>query len=418
MQRTAGHISAVLRRVIYIGCGIQIVLGLCWIVCALSRALSSGKGFGECVIRMPALLCFGGVLWFFLGAFRKGNPFCRAFCVAGIMSFPMILPFLLQPDRRMLFTAFLLLEWGSLIRSDRERQEDILGKKGLLWFAAGLLFWIAAGSFSWICLAVGLIPLLVLLFRIRGKQSLRLLFAVLATAGMVTAAGKLLHPVDVLVHLADRIAWSSLYVEYDRLPLEDRKALKYDVMVETTYETDGIERVLVPSLLERRGEEGLHTVLKHMIANAWEFQRPKVLKEMVWDFAGYVMTPPVFLLQLQGRAYDSCSGVNYRDLLLPAPVLGSFYMQYSCLWFLTGIVLRVCRIFLDRIGTKGLGKEGLRTVFFVGSCFPAMVFLQALLYTLSGAGKMDYANTGLILVAWLTFLVRGCYGEDQYEEDN
>lgn len=408
MRKTAGHVSAVLRRLILIGCSIQIVLGLCWMFCALSNTLSSGKGGWEGVVCVPVILITGWVLWFFLGALRKGKPFCRAFCVAAVLSFPMILPFLLAPDVRLLTTLLLLLQWGCLIRSIGRVQSGCLDRQGFWWFLAGFFCWMAAGIISEISLAVGMVPLLVFLFRLRGRHSVRLLFAVLAMAGIVTAAGQFFRPAEPLVHLADRIAWSSLYAEYDRLPLDDRKALKYEVMVEGTYETDGVEKVLVPALTERRGKEGMEKVLKHMIANAWEFQRTKVCKEILWDFAGYVLAPPVFLMQVQGRAYDSFSGLNYRNLLLPAPVLGSYYMRYGCFWFLTGLILRCCMLAADRIRGKHFFKEDSEEKRFAVICFPGILFVQAFLYTMSGAGKMDYRSCCLILMIWLAFLAGGC----------
>ena len=404
MQDFPGRCAAVAGRVLFIGFGIQIVLGILWMCNAFVRWDSLGEGI-VCVMEMAAL---GGAVAFVL---KRGQGFgLGLFEVLGVLTFPMVLQCLMELDARVFASALLLLQTGAVLRAVRSRAE----KEFRIAWGLSLGAWMAAGLIRGEYLYFGVVPMAVGLFCIRRSEGKRLwnhIVPVLATAGIIFGVGSFYQErVQILPCLVSRISWTTLYDSYTQMPEERSSLINYDKMVDSAYEVVGIEEVLIPSLerdLDRRELEGL---LRELMATSWRNNKKRVLKEIVWDMAGYTAAPIVLPMQLQGRAYDSYSGINYRQILLPAPRLGKLYMDYGCWWFAVAVTLRAA---------MGL-IAGRRPAGAVFTAWTLTAFLMAFGYTMSGAGKMDYKNTLFILCGWLVWVgaVMGTGGNGRESDED
>lgn len=358
MQNRLKHLAAVIRRVIFIGFSVQIVLGILW----MYNAFAGLHSFGEGIVCVGQILLLGMAVFF--GAFPLRGKFAAFFTVLSVITFPMVMQCLLKADLRVAAAACMLTAVGCIARhAGPEQGKESRRRKG----------WIG-GACVFLCLGI-------------------------------LGYGLTEPKTDMLTRLGSRVAWTTLYNSYERLPQEIRDPMDYDLVAESTYEATGIESVLVPSLEEIFGRQKGRDVLVLMIRNSWEFHRNRILKEILWDEAGYLAAPVILPLQLAGRAYESYSGLNYRQLLQPAPSLGSLYMGYGCLWFVTAAFLRIGLWLIAKSGAEdGSGQPAFGKA--AGVLAGLAILGMSLWYTLSGAGKMDYRNALFILCIWLLLMAR------------
>lgn len=387
MQDFLERCTAVVRRVLFIGFGIQIVLGILWMCNAFARWDSLGEGI-VCVMEMAAL---GGAVAFLL---KRGQGFALGlFEVLGVLSFPMVLQCLTKPDVRVFASALLLLQTGAVLRATKRRTDREF------WVAWGtsLCAWMAAGLFCGEYLYFGMVPMVVGLFcigRSRGKSLWNHMVLVLATAGIIFGVGSFYQErVQIMPCMVSRISWTTLYDSYDQMPEERNSLINYDKMVDSTYDVAGIEEVLIPSLERKLNKGEIEELLLELMATSWRNNKKRILKEIMWDMAGYSAAPIVLPMQLRGRAYDSLSGINYRQILLPAPQLGKLYMDYGCWWFVVALALRATMGLMAR-------RRPPRAAFVT---WTLTALMMAFGYTMSGAGKMDYKNILFILCGWLVW---------------
>lgn len=389
MQDFLERCTAVANRVLFIGFGIQIVLGILWMCNAFARWDSLGEGI-VCVMEMAAL---GGAAAFLLN--REQGLALGLIEVLGVLTFPMVLQCLMEPDVRVLASALLLLQTGAVLRAVRSRTDREF------WVAWGisLCAWMAAGLLLGEYLYFGMVPMMVGLFcigRSKRKNLWNHMVLVLATAGMIFGVSSFYQErARITPCLVSRISWTTLYDSYGQMSEERNSLINYDKMIDSTYDVTGIEEVLIPSLERKLNKGEIKELLRELMATSWRNNKKRILKDIMWDMAGYNAAPIVLPMQLQGRAYDSLSGINYRQILLPAPRLGKLYMDYGCWWFVVALALR---------GAMGLVARKR----FDGAAFMAWTLtaiMMALGYTMSGAGKMDYKNTLFILCGWLVWVV-------------
>lgn len=392
-QTILTHCTAVIRKVTFIGFGVQIILGILWMCNAFAGLHSPGKG----IVCVGEIVSFSAAVYFVLGSVRKLERWKSCFVILSVITFPMIMQCLVTVDTRVPAAALLLAEVGCILRElcpgEQERRWWFPALGAGCWLAAGLL----RGEYLWI----GMIPMLfyILLERDVARQGIifvwRRVLLTLAVAGLIVGIGSFYRsPADAMTVLADRVAWTSLYTSYNELPQEYRWKIKYHELIECSYEATGVEEVLVPFLMEKRGEETTRLFLKELIAVAWRDNRNKIVKEIVWDFAGYTLPELIVPMQLKGRAYESYTGINYRQILQTAPRLGKIYMDFGCWWFVAALVLRMAVwVFAERdVRWRNLFLIGLTALF----C--------ALWYTMIGAGKMDYKNTLFVICVWIIWM--------------
>lgn len=339
----------ILSRVIFIGFSIQIVLGILWMGNAFARLNNPGEGI-VCVIFMSltgAVICFvNRSIW---GAwnFRK-----ECFVVLSILTFPFVMQMLMNPDYRLGIMLLVLLTLGVALRIVRKKREV---------------------KIFLIVLGFGLLELGVVI----GIESLN--------QGWTPMS----------IRVTERIAWTTLYKSYERLPQEKRINVNYEEFASSTHDVFGVREVLVPGLLEDLGEEETGQFLAELRVLSWQYEKKQIVKEIIWDAAGYTLSPVVLLLQLEGRAYESYAGKNYRELLMPCPELGKIYTTYSCWWFAIALAISGLIWVENRFNRKW--KVNRLKLLIVLIAQSGMI----LWYTMDSAGKMDYKNTLFVLCMWL-----------------
>lgn len=364
MQRLSEHCALVIRKIIWIGFGIQIVLGVLWMCNAFVEMSDFGKGI-VCVGQI--ILLGAAVLFAFSRAGRLAGK--ELFVLASILTFPMIMQCLITPDARVLTAAFLLFAWGCLVRIKEKMIGSLFGT----------------------CLTVFLI--------LAGAASLLLPEA----------------KTDFSARIAGRVIWTTLYHEFDFLPQDKQDLIDYDVLTESTYEAVGLETILIPDMDETLGKEQSRELLGEMISLTWEYSRNRVIKEIAWDEAGYLVPPLILPLQLSGRAYESYAGINYRQMLSVAPGLSSVYMRFGCVWFLFALVMRFILVLLNG------AAAGFRRFFDIAAKRASILYggvsviLISAWYTLNSAGRMDYKNSLYILCVWLIWIAGVNSGENLKE---
>lgn len=346
--------SEVSNRIIVLGFLVQIVLGVLWMGSAFVGDYVSGKGI-VCVVQM---LLLGGTIYFVSPQLSTKK---RLFLSLAVLTFPMMMQSFLRMEFRLIGAVLLLLGLG-IVR----RWKGAIGIWGKKHFAPVMLCLVVSGSFA-------------------------------------ISYGQL-KEYDLLTRLAGRIVWTDLYARYGELSDEERKFVPYWDMVEASEDSLGMETVLVPSMVEKFGEKKSRELLLRMMQMSVKKNKKNLIKEIFWDESGYVLSPVVVMLQWKGRGYESYTGINCRELLLPAPKLGDFYMRYSYCLFAIALCLRIfCWIVQGAKIKKGM------------LVYAAVIsMLLSGIYTLSGAGKMDYKNTLFILCLWLLFIVNG--EEDTVDE--
>lgn len=390
MDRLAGHISAVLGRVIFIGFSVQIALGLLWMRSAFAF-LELKEGF----VCAGQLLAACGAGWFFLRCAGVEKGWRRIWGSMAMVTFPMNMQCHMAVGTWSVLSSLLLSELACVVLA--LRKED----KKTLWQAV-LGLWLAAGLIQWKYLWIGAAPALFLWARQafcpgRKKKAWIWLALIAAVGGMIAGVGSLYQErTKPEACLASRMAWTTLDKAYDIWPQEWRDKIDYWTVSMASYEAGGIKKVLLPYLEETVGEEEAGHFLVKISQIAWERDPFRIMKEIAWDALGYLAPPTVLPLQLQGRAYDSYSGINYRQILMAAPRLGKGYMDYGCWWFMAGIGLCILLMaFRPR-------KISWRCLWLV--CLTAAVSIGC--DVMSGAGQMDYRNSVCIMCLWIAGMIQ------------
>lgn len=375
MQAILKHCTAVLGRFIFIGFSVQIVLGILW----MCNAFAGFNGPGEGIVCVGAVLLFGGVVWFAKGGLCQNSKRWKdLFAVLAVLTFPFVMQCMVKPDVRLLVAAVLLFYLGYLGRCFDRWKEG------------------------------------------KGKEKIVLFMGLVLMTGGLTVGTDVLQNgwTPISTRLTERMVWTTLYDTYAGLPQELRESVDYHKMVESTYEATGMREQFVPSLIEELGEEQAAEMLGQFRVTAWQLNKKQILKEIFWDAAGYSVSPVVVELQLAGRAYDSYTGMNYRELLLPAPKLGKLYTDYSCWWFGIALVAVAFAHVLRFWGEKALnekkaliGKKASmeKKRYVLGKWLVAATVCMGMVayYALDGAGRMDYKNTLLVLCIWLLWMAGG-----------
>lgn len=358
------HGTAVLGRMIFIGFSVQIVLGLLWMYNAFSGFVKPGEG----IVCVCAILLLEAALWFLVGALL---PDCcrwqKVFVTLCVVTFPFVAQSLMYPDVRIFFTALLLLLAGAVLRRLGRRE----GQSVLKILCILVVFQIGA---------VGL------------------------TVGTDVSLNGW---TSVCVRLTERTAWTTLYKCYNRLPEAVGEKIDYSTLVNSSVEAVGIRNILAPYLMEKYGTEEGEAVLTAFRETAWTYEKKQIIKEIVWDTAGYILSPVIVPLQLEGRAYESYTGRNYAELLQPAPQLGKFYTRYSCRWF---TVAMAAALVVYGAGLFG-GKKKPKLLLWGGTIYTGAS--MAVWYIADGAGRMDYKNTLFVLCLWLIWLAGGVRDEQK-----
>ena len=460
MQKACKAFFTVAGGVLFIGFSVQIVLGICWLACNFWGYQQLGESALYVEIS-KSFICdeYEGILYPVLILMARGIedffriPYhyilyllqlCLAFAAAfrllqsaGVMgkaltvwaslalfTFPMAMQCHLAVLPDSLTGSFLLLELSFAF--DILRQGGELRSRQLI---KVLAFWLLAALMQPVYLYPGAVPVIFLFlfgmaksWKANKKKILYNGIMILAFAGMISGVQDLtqvegyygrVHP-SLNASLMSRCAW--LYAEYgyELWPGEAKEAVPWEQVVQVSYYADNVERMLAIPIEEAVGEERAEEIFGEIAQIAWLHHRSKIVHNAAWDVVGYAFSPLVLQRQLTGKAYDSYSGRNYDIMRAGTPQLTEYYLNYSCWWFAAGLGLAV----LVQAGVVlkalyGAWRRTSRISFHGGKVLSVLICLftsgvLVLLYSLRGAGMMDYKKSVVVTLLWLLWALLSC----------
>lgn len=400
------HVRAVIKGMLATGFTLQILLGIIWMCCNFGQVQDfnwldlerEGSGGGIFVLcrslfgllgRQPALLYVLQLGFAFYAGYRFLKKHVaerisadanrrRGFCVWGslaLLTFPFamqchlaILPYSAMGSLFLLMLSFLLEAAGS--GSGDERQDKSQCKNNGKRRAGKVVMALVCGGLA------------VILAGSTDADS--------NGQGGVWGRG-------VEAALASRFAWPDIWNDFGYWP-EELRTLAEDVMWETTY-CPGNMDILLEALEERAGETAAKEYYSQIAGIGWQNHKSIIVRQMGWDVLGYLVTPLVFPLQMRGEAYDSYTGRNYEAMGMHTPVLTRYYVYYGCWWFGCCLVLSLVMslLWLPEGGSRW--KTVLTTA---GICILA-AGIPVFLYTMRGAGFLDYKCTVAVNELWLVW---------------
>ena len=460
MQKAGKAFFTVAGGVLFIGFSIQIVLGLCWMVCNFPGY----QQFGESALYVEiskSFICdeYEGILYPVLIWLARGIedffliPYhyilyllqlCMAFAAAyrllrsagvkgkaatvwgslAMLTFPMAMQCHLAVLPDSLTSSFLLLELSFAF--DMLRQGGELRSRQLI---KVLAFWLLAALMQPVYLYLGAVTVIFLFlfgmaksWKANKKKILYNGIMILAFAGMISGVQDLTQVEGYYgrVHqslnasLMSRCAW--LYAEYgyELWPREAKEAVPWEQVVQVSYYADNVERMLAIPIEEAVGEERAEEIFGEVAQIAWEHHKSKILHDAAWDVVGYTFSPMVLQRQLTGKAYDSYSGRNYDIMRAGMPQLTEYFLNYSCWWFAAGLCVAgavqaavIGKAFYGAWRRKGsLTFHGGKVLSVLICLFTSGVLV--LLYSLRGAGMMDYKKSIAVTLLWLLWALLSC----------
>lgn len=423
MKKAAGHISVILRGILFIGFSIQIVLGLIWMcfnfACLQEFQQTSGilyEGLRHVTGEHYQILY---VLQLGLGYYaahrflQRLRPVKRMWDIWGclaLLTFPMALQCHLAVSPCSLVSSLFLLELSAAVDAVRERGGSIVRE-----LVRGGIFWLLLALLMPEYFILGAAPLvLALLFRLpvllKRLYGLGLAVIVLAAfggmiVGINTLAGEkgyLPDRTDIAFSLFGRMAWPTLWPDSQSWPEEVQAVVGDDAWTASQY-PDNMQSVLRPIMEGNFDDAQAVKYYLEMAAYSWGRHTPLIIRQIGGDFLGYAFTPLILPMQLRGEAYASYSGRNYEYMFMHSPVLTKYYVNYSCWWFGVMLAVTVLLSLMKLWGrSRRISRQGVMAVLL---CL-LWAGITTALYTLRGAGVMDYKCTVAVNLLWLIWAVR------------
>lgn len=432
MKKAAGHISVILRGILFIGFSIQIVLGLIWMCFNFAHLQEFEQASGILYrglrrltgghYRILYVLQLGAGYYAAHRFLQRLYPVRRCWNIWGslaLLTFPMAMQCHLAVSPYSLVSSLVLLELSASLDVVRKKEDGIVRE-----FVRGGFFWLLLALLLPEYFILGAVPLaLALLFRlpvlVRQLYRLGLTLAVLAAfggmiAGINTLAGEteyLSGRETIAFSLFDRMAWPTLWPDSADWPEEVRAVVGDDAWTTSQY-PDNMQSILRPIMQESFDDAQAVKYYLEMAAYSWKRHTPLIIRQIGGDALGYVVTPLILPMQLRGEAYASYSGRNYEYMFIQTPVLTKYYMNYSCWWFGGMLALTVLLTLIRWAGhSRGISRQGIMMIVL---CL-LWAGITAALYTLRGAGVMDYKCTVAVNLLWLIWAVMLMRKDDSAE---
>ncbi|MCR4895709.1 MAG: hypothetical protein K5891_02920 [Lachnospiraceae bacterium] len=461
---------SILRWLVIIGFGLQVMTGLVWMVrnfgtlqlfgetaelVRFSGTLQSAEG-GD--LLYPALLLpirvLGGVLgipWyclmyllqlgfgFFSGYFalRSLRLFGgdRRFCVSGslvVLTFPHMMQCHLAILPYSLLSSLLLIETGVLARSVRRmiplpERYTLRGKAAAGDMALVGLLWLLTSLCDATFFYPGMIPvaglLLLQLLQMKPGKRLQLLYPVLVAVlyfglipGIMSLArgdGQIKMPGRPAEQVFfERTAWTGAIANPARWPAVLRETLGDEMLLSVSKDPDDIREVLEPALEASEGVIRAREIYRQVARDAWTYYRGDLLRDIRTDLAGYTLPPLITAMQLRGRGYESYAVRNYDVMKRQTPLLTAFYMDYAQWWFVPAFLSAAATVFLTLMSEKKrAGKITLfETPMWKFGILISVFFLGIVTaLTLSGSADQDYKKAVFLTALWILLILRGTF---------
>lgn len=422
MKKAALYLSEIGKRILFIGLSIQIILGIVW-MCFNFNSLQQYPVTGaflynHLILKLKGvypllyLLQLVAAFWSACHLLRqckmisRGGRLPEIWGGLAIITFPMAMQCHMALSPYSFIGTLLMLEFSFMLKMLRGGRRDTtrsLVCMGACWLLLSLLMpeYVILGG---VPILVGVIFCLKKLIYLK-RSMMSVLILVCAICGIVTGVARItgqektLTKENIAYSLFWRTSWTFMRGDSGMWEPE----LYWSILPEYTEATvrpNAMETVFRPKLEEYfTDEEFVSFCMERAMVNI-RFHGSVILKEMIWDVAGYAVTPLVLPMQLKGHGYDSYSGYNYETMRMNAPLLTKYYVSYSCRWFAIMLVTSLSCLFIGRF-CESISRKKLADSMWSVAAVILSVCIMLLFYTMRSAGMMDYKCLYIVNQIWV-----------------
>ena len=316
-----------------------------------------------------------------------------------------------------LISSLFLLLLGMCIRAagnEDYRHRDLALWAGIIWALMTLL----APDYWWL----GVVPVVFiafLLFRQNGLKGLLrvLMVAVIASVLAVGinkavqtpgSSGKIQRTLGAA--MVSRMVWPNFDTTYFFWPDEIKAVMTFEEARDISGHADQVQRVFGPLVEETYGKDKADEMYWQMAISCMEIRTKEIVQAIWEDFSAYLFTPWEVKNQLDGSGL-SYSGWNYDKMKTDTPKLTRWYMDYGLVSFRVGLIVGLY-LAAWKMVRKFRGTGHPCTDSYKRSTGYVLLVLcalsQAIWYTMSGGGMMDYRNVPVVILLWYSVIIVTC----------
>lgn len=396
------EVSNCIKRVCLLLAGLQVLLGIIWLVGNVS------KSPGSVLTVLIAIVSYRYFLKQFMGDWLsdKGGKSLYIWSTY-IAFFPTILHGHVCAWRYSLTTSLLLVLLADLVRLYKEEEEKkiLLGRMALAWFLAGV-FVPAYG----VIIGIVLLPsLFVYCKKRRIGVGIVFLTIVLAVSGLATgyyvdfeSGGKPRIQNSISSVLLSRFAWpyfvrNSYFWEPEVRELFSDSDLAYI----STY-PELVQYDFGPKLEARVGKARAREIYRKMAWDSFQIGKKEAILGLGRDLVANAGGPVAVQYQLAGNGI-SYTGMNYADMRAEMPGFTKYFVRFSFYSFDFMALLSLVILIGARI--RGKWHFRCRKNIFLLTLVSILVFW----YSMVGNGMQNYLKIMPVNVAWCLLPILG-YG--------
>lgn len=423
MKKAAGSVFEIMKGILFIGFGIQIILGIVWMCFNFTRlqefSVSGGllyRGIraltgNAFVLLYGVQLALAGVVGYvFMGRCHGGNRFFRIWGSLCLLTLPMAMQCHLAISPYSLSSSLFLLELFFAVGVLREKGSVLseVAKECACWMTLTLILpeYLLLGLLP--VLLTVLLKLPALLKNLRCLVGIVLLTAAFGgmIAGIQEISGMEEHPFsreNIAFCLFSRTGWPTIWNDAKACWTDDEiPGVSVQMLQDMSNRAEDFRRVLKPLADEAFTEDEAVAFFLMKASVGWILRPGRVIKQCGWDALCYGFSPICLPAQLTGWGGASYSGRNYELMLQHTPRLTGAYMRYGCRWFTAALPLSLLAALAGRLAGGRSASVGERRKIW-SLCMLSAAALAAA-YTMRGAGMMDYKCTIAAVLLWVVWM--------------
>lgn len=424
MKKAAGSVLEIIKGILFIGFGIQIILGIVWMCFNFTHlqefSVSGGPLYqgiralaGNAFVFLYGvqLVLAGAVGYLFTGRCHGGSRFFRIWGSLCLLTLPMAMQCHLAVSPYSLSCSLFLLELFFAVGVLRGKGSVLseVAKECACWMALTLILpeYLLLGLFP-ILLTV-LLKLPALLKNLRYLGGIVLLTA--AFGGMIFGIQELsgmeerpFSRANIAFCLFSRTGWSTIWNDAMAYWVDDEiPGVSVRMLQDMSNRAEDFRRILKPLAEEAFTEDEATAFFLKKASVGWILRPGQVIKQCSWDALCYGFSPICLPAQLTGWGGASYSGRNYELMLQRAPRLTGAYMRYGCRWFTAALPLSILAALAGWLAALRRNDSGTERWQIRCLCMLSAAAL-AVGYTMRGAGMMDYKCTIATVLLWVVWM--------------
>lgn len=423
MKKAAEHILEIIKRVLFIGFGIQIILGIVWMCFnfthlqefsvsggPLYQGIRSLMGKAFVLLYAVQLALAGAVGYAFTGRCHGRSRFFRIWGSLCLLTLPMAMQCHLAVSPYSMSSSLFLLELFFALRAIRGEGGTLseVAKECACWMALTLILpeYLLLGLFP--VLLTVLLKLPALLKNLRRLGGIVLLTAAFGgmIAGIQELSGMEVHPFsreNIAFCLFSRTGWPTIWHDAMGYWTDDEiPGVSVQMLQDMSNRAEDFRRVLKPLAEEAFTEDEAVAFFLKKASVGWILRPGQVIKQCGWDALCYGFSPICLPAQLTGWGGASYSGRNYEFMLQRTPRLTGTFVRYGCRWFTAALPLSILAALAGRLAGRRSASGAERVKIWSLCLFSATAL--AVVYTMRGAGMMDYKCTIAAALLWVVWM--------------